>query len=67
MPPKSILNIKPSARFLASIAPNTQPVASASSSSSSTNNQTAPRNSRLKKPALTLDQVSNHKSISELV
>ncbi|OKL64604.1 hypothetical protein UA08_00115 [Talaromyces atroroseus] len=57
MLPKSMLSIRPSPRFLTSIASNTQPVASSSSATSSASNQAAgPRNSRLKKPALTLDQ-----------
>lgn len=49
------INIKPSPRLFASIAPNTQPVAA------NTSNQSSPtstkKGSRLRKPALSLDQV----------
>jgi hypothetical protein len=50
------INIKPSPRLFASIAPNTQPVAANTSNQSSTSTSTK-KGSRLRKPALSLDQV----------
>ncbi|KAF3402270.1 hypothetical protein DPV78_004300 [Talaromyces pinophilus] len=49
------INIKPSPRLFASIAPNTQPVAANTSNQSSTSTSTK-KGSRLRKPALSLDQ-----------
>ena len=52
------INIKPSPRLFASIAPNTQPVAANTSNQSSTSTSTSTKKgSRLRKPALSLDQV----------